>query len=94
MPAVVSFSPVFNEEGVSIGTFGISQDLRDRKQADEELRRTQAELEKRVEERTAELAQANESLQAFSSPLLRFRKRSEDASPANFTTRQVRRWRP
>ena len=46
-------SPVFNEKGVSIGTLGISQDLRDCKQADEELRRTEAELEKRVEERTA-----------------------------------------
>ena len=71
VPAVVTLSPVFNEEGVSIGTFGISQDLRDRKQADEELRRTQAELEKRVEERTAELAQANESLQALSSRLIK-----------------------
>jgi PAS domain S-box-containing protein len=71
LPAVVTLSPVFNEEGVSIGTFGISQDLRDRKQADEELRRTQAELEKRVEERTAELAQANKSLLALSSRLIK-----------------------
>ena len=54
----------------SLGTFGISQDLRDRKQADEELRRTQ-ELEKRVEERTAELAQANKSLQTLSSRLIK-----------------------
>jgi PAS domain S-box-containing protein len=71
LPAVVTLSPVFNEEGVSIGTFGISQDLRNRKQADEELRKTRAELEKRVEERTAELAQANKSLQALSSRLIK-----------------------
>ena len=35
-----------------------------RKRAEEELRRAHAELEKRVQERTAELAQANESLRA------------------------------
>lgn len=56
--------------------FGIvTRDLTKRKWADEELRRAREELEKRVEERTNALLQANEALQVE----IRERKRSEEA---------------
>jgi PAS domain S-box-containing protein len=71
LPALITLSPLFDEDGVSIGIIGISQDLSGHKQADEELRKRQAELEKRVEERTAELVQSNKSLRALSSQLFK-----------------------
>lgn len=56
--------------------FGIvTRDLTKRKWADEELRRAREELEKRVEERTNALLQANEALQVE----IRERKRMDDA---------------
>lgn len=45
---------------------GVVQDIRDRKQAEQALRQANAELEQRVEKRTAELRQAKETAEAAS----------------------------
>ena len=59
-------SPVFNAEREIIGTQGMLFDVTARKQAEDEVRRLNAELEQRVIERTAQLEAANQELEAFS----------------------------
>ena len=48
--------PVFGRHGEVIGLVGITRDIHRRKQAEEEIRNLNAELDQRVKERTAELA--------------------------------------
>jgi PAS domain S-box-containing protein len=71
LTALVTLSPMLDDSGVAIGIVGISQDLSNRKQAEAELQNAHAELEKRVRERTAELASSNQSLQRLSGQLIR-----------------------
>lgn len=60
-PVEISLSPLKTEEGVLVTS--IIRDITERKRSQEALRRAHDELEKRVEERTAELSQTNKILQ-------------------------------
>ncbi|MDI1484184.1 PAS domain S-box protein [Polyangium sp. y55x31] len=59
-------APLRDESGAVVGLVGVSRDITARKQAEEEVRRLNAELELRVEERTRALSDANAELEAFS----------------------------
>ncbi|MCK4752919.1 MAG: PAS domain S-box protein, partial [Planctomycetes bacterium] len=54
--------PLKDASGKVVSIVGIGRDITERKQAAEALRKAYDELEQRVKERTAELAQANEQL--------------------------------
>ena len=59
-------SPLRDDEGRMTGFVGIGRDVTERKQAEEQIRRLNGELEQRVKDRTAQLEAANEELEAFS----------------------------
>ena len=67
-PRVLSLSgaPVFNDSGRFSGYRGVGRDITDRRRAEEEIERLNAELEARVKQRTAELEAVNAELEAFS----------------------------
>ena len=73
LTALVTLSPMRGESGRITGIIGVSQDLSGRKRTEEDLRSERAELEKRVQERTAELDAANQSLRELSARLLQTR---------------------
>ncbi|MFB3894994.1 MAG: PAS domain S-box protein [bacterium] len=56
----------FYENNQPIRSLGTIQDITERKQAEEEVRKLNTELEQRVKDRTAELESVNKELEAFS----------------------------
>jgi len=63
--AQVSATPVFNKDGIYEGSFGMVTDTTERKLAEGEIRKLNQDLEKRVDQRTAQLETANRELEAF-----------------------------
>ena len=63
IPVLTSASILFDDEGQPVGTVGFNTDLRERKRAEDALRKAHDELEKRVAERTTELNAARERFQ-------------------------------
>ena len=63
IPVLISASVLFGEHGQEEGTVGFATDIRTRKREEEKFRKAHDELEKRVEERTAEVKAARERLQ-------------------------------
>jgi PAS domain S-box-containing protein len=57
--------PLFDLEGNVIGILGTYEDISDRKQAEQEIRTLNEDLEQRVRERTAQIEAANRELDAF-----------------------------
>jgi PAS domain S-box-containing protein len=64
-PVLYNASVYRNEAGEIVGIFAAARDVTERKQAEDEIRRLNAELEQRVIERTAQLESANKELEAF-----------------------------
>jgi two-component system sensor histidine kinase HydH len=71
---LVSPRGFYDSEGQFTGTLGVLTDITDRKRAEEALQRAHAELELRVQERTAELLSTNEQLKRE----IEDRKRAEE----------------
>ncbi len=63
-PIEISLSPIGTEEGLFVTS--VIRDISERKRAEGEIRRLNAELEQRVVERTAQLEAINKELEAFS----------------------------
>jgi PAS domain S-box-containing protein len=59
-------TPIHNKEGNIVYYIAMVQDITEKKRAEEEIKQLNANLEKRVEERTAQLLIANKELEAFS----------------------------
>ncbi len=60
---LLSVTPLLDAQGKLLGTVHIARDITERKQMENELRKSHDELEVRVRERTAELLEANRILQ-------------------------------
>jgi PAS domain S-box-containing protein len=63
---LMSGDPVFDADGAFIGYSGVGEDITERKNHQEELRRINQALEQRVRERTRALEAANHELESFS----------------------------
>jgi signal transduction histidine kinase len=64
-PVRIDLTVIRNDEGDSVSRVAFVQDLTTQKRAEQEIRQLNAELEKRVRDRTAQLEAANKELEAF-----------------------------
>ncbi|HZH15189.1 MAG TPA: PAS domain S-box protein [Archangium sp.] len=62
---LVSTGPLLDENGKYIGAMAMITDITQRREAEEQVRRLNAELERRIAERTAQLEFSNRELEAF-----------------------------
>ena len=75
-------TPLRGLDGKSPVWWGISRDITELKQAEEDLRQSRDELEKRVAERTAELSEKNAALQKTNRRARTGRRRAGQGAPA------------
>jgi PAS domain S-box-containing protein len=61
----VVLNPLHDENGIIIGIGGTTRDITERKRAQEEIKKLNMELEKRVAQRTLQLETTNKELEAF-----------------------------
>ena len=78
--ANVVITAIFDENRKHIGFAKVTRDLTERRQAEEQLQAERADLEKRVEERTAALAKANLDLAKANKEMARANDELEKAS--------------
>ncbi|MDO8963255.1 MAG: PAS domain S-box protein [Coriobacteriia bacterium] len=76
------FNPIVNEDGKIVGATGLARDVSERKRVEDEVRRLNADLEQRVQERTEELQRTNEELQSANSRLTDTNLELEEATSA------------
>lgn len=72
---LASGQTLFDRQGKKLGAVAVMHDITERKRAEEQIRTLNAELEQRVNERTAELRSSNEKLKSE----IAERKRAEEA---------------
>jgi len=69
---LISTTPLRDEHGAIVGTVHVARDITERKQMEEELRKSRDELEVRVQQRTADLAEAVARLELINQELQEF----------------------
>ncbi len=62
----VFYTPVFDQQGKVLKVIGVSTDVTERKQAEDQIRQFNMKLEQRVLDRTLQLETTNKELEAFS----------------------------
>ena len=85
IPVVFNGSVIRDDAGRLMGMVGVARDITERKRAEEALRKAHDELERRVEERTAELVTVNEQLKRE----IEERKRAEKELQRNYQIQTV-----
>ncbi len=83
---LVSATPLRDEEGKLIGSVHVARDITERKQIEEELRRSRDELDQRVRKRTTELNVSNKALMEYAAKLERLNEELQEFTFAALTT--------